>query len=269
MDIITIKPKNEILRKYIKSFYILNQNVRQQSKFIIFPSLFPHLSVSKNTNTTIVGSTVTTKKSENTLVECFLALNNSKPIYYTYLDEIFEISISFNPLGINCFLPENLQFYTQKKYYNFDIYEDAQDSFTKILATTDKNEAIETLEQYLLTKYKPFKHTFLENIIADLFDTQGNMSIEEITEKYQMSRQTLNTYFQRYICRSAIESKKIVRFRSASEHFFQKSLTELTYDTHYFDQSHLIKDFKALTGFTPKQFFSRLQISEGTHLIWA
>ena len=34
------------------------------------------------------------------------------------------------------------------------------------------------------------------------------------------------------------------------------SLTELAYDCGYYDQSHMINDFKLLTGMSPRQYFS-------------
>ena len=35
----------------------------------------------------------------------------------------------------------------------------------------------------------------------------------------------------------------------------KKSMTQLTFDNGYYDQSHFIHDFKSLTGLTPKAFF--------------
>jgi len=33
------------------------------------------------------------------------------------------------------------------------------------------------------------------------------------------------------------------------------NLTDLAYENGYYDQAHFIKDFKAFTGMSPKQFF--------------
>jgi AraC-like DNA-binding protein len=41
----------------------------------------------------------------------------------------------------------------------------------------------------------------------------------------------------------------------------QRTLTELTHECGYFDQSHFIKDFKQFSGFTPKQFSDRNNVS--------
>jgi AraC-like DNA-binding protein len=47
----------------------------------------------------------------------------------------------------------------------------------------------------------------------------------------------------------------IVRFRHAVRAYRPGlTLTQLAYDAGYFDQSHLIREFRAFTGLTPRDF---------------
>jgi transcriptional regulator GlxA family with amidase domain len=39
----------------------------------------------------------------------------------------------------------------------------------------------------------------------------------------------------------------------------QRTWTELTYLAGYFDQNHMVKDFKALAGTTPSKFFQLIE----------
>ncbi|WP_455960943.1 helix-turn-helix domain-containing protein [Bacteroides bouchesdurhonensis] len=53
------------------------------------------------------------------------------------------------------------------------------------------------------------------------------------------------------------EFLKIARFRKTLHclhTYSQIRLNELSYDWRYCDKSHLIKDFKTFTGYTPKQY---------------
>lgn len=268
MNIAVFKPSVPLLEKYIKCFFVLEQGAEAQSAFLIFPSLYPNLSFSKHTQTQITDDRVITHYTPAKPFESFLAAGHARPLRYAYFGKIYEISISFNPLGINSFFPQDLEFYIRQGCLDHAFYADLPSVMPDILAQQDSQQAIRQLEQYLLSKYQPFFHPLMEEIVAVLLEANGNMSIRQITTKYQISRQTLNLYFQKYIGRSAVESRRIIRFRSASEHFFQRTLTELTYDLHYFDQSHLIKDFKALTGLTPRQFFSKIYSKQDMHLIW-
>jgi AraC-like DNA-binding protein len=269
MNISIFKPKNTLLKKYINSYFFLEQSETEKSDFLIFPSLYPNYSFSMNTNTEIINNNrVITKQINSNLVESFLIADNSQPMHYTYSGEIYELSISFKPLGINSFLSKDFNYYVNKGYVSHFPYDDIQKTMMSILKMPNKEEAIDALEIYLISKYKPFKHIFLNDIVEDFFEAKNNFNIEAITKKHRLSRQTLNTYFKKYICRSAVESKRIIRFRSASENFFQNTLTKLTYDVNYFDQSHLIKDFKAFTGLSPKQFFAQIYTKPDIHIMW-
>ncbi len=269
MNISVFKPKSPLLQKYIYNYYFLEQAEHEKSEFLIFPSLYPSYSFSLNTRTECLDNDrITTKQIRSDSAESFLVANNSKPIHYTYLGRIYEVSISFKPVGISVFLPQNLEYYVNKGRVDHFFYYDFQTVIEGILKNPNKCEAIDILESYLLGKYTPFKPAILNHVIHDFFETKGNVTIDAITKKYQVSRQALNTYFKKHICRSAIESKRIIRFRNASEEFFQRTITELTYDLNFFDQSHLIKDFKAFTGLTPKQFFAQIHNTPDIHIIW-
>jgi AraC-like DNA-binding protein len=96
------------------------------------------------------------------------------------------------------------------------------------------------------------------------------MSNEEIPERsitamcrsYGVSRQTMHQHFERYLCKTPAEFRKIIRFRKAvHSHPFlpaEQKLTRLSVLANYFDQSHMIRDFKELTGHTPKTFFKSI-----------
>ena len=47
----------------------------------------------------------------------------------------------------------------------------------------------------------------------------------------------------------------IIRFNAVLEDISTtKSLSEICYENHFFDQAHFIKDFKQFTGETPEKF---------------
>ena len=268
MQILTFEPKSDFLKKYIKAFYIIEQKEDKINDFLIFPSIYPNLSFSKFTKTEIKDNLIITKRIQEPIFETFLISNNNKPLHNKYIGEIYELSISFKPLAINYFLQDNLKFYVQSNNNFKNLNDEFENSISKFLDFKKPKDTVKVIENYLISLYHPMNVSFLDNVISDMLLSKGNFEINELTKKYNISRQTLNTYFQKYLCRSAIEAKKVIRFRAASEFFFQDTLTELSYEKNYFDQSHFIKDFKSLTGFTPKQFFSRLKLTGGTHLVW-
>ncbi|WP_317162601.1 helix-turn-helix domain-containing protein [Myroides albus] len=72
-----------------------------------------------------------------------------------------------------------------------------------------------------------------------------------------ISERTLERLVKQYVGMSPKVYSRIIRFQAnlnlLRESSF-KSLTELTYESGYFDQSHYIREFKTFTGSTPKQY---------------
>ena len=61
--------------------------------------------------------------------------------------------------------------------------------------------------------------------------------------------------FRKVVGTTAKKFASIVRFNSVLDHMNEtKSLSEICYENHFFDQAHFIKDFKQFTGDTPDNF---------------
>ena len=71
---------------------------------------------------------------------------------------------------------------------------------------------------------------------------------------------------------SPTEYKRIARFRNALQAGIMekeiKSLTRISYDNNYFDQSYFIKEFKRLTGLNPKKFFRQVTLLDDDKIVW-
>jgi methylphosphotriester-DNA--protein-cysteine methyltransferase len=94
----------------------------------------------------------------------------------------------------------------------------------------------------------------LENIISK----QEPVSIDELSEKLNIGRRHLERRFNRETGMTPKMLLKIVRFQNVFKIIRQKkvkSLTTLTYEAGYFDQSHFYRDFKEFSGLSPKEYF--------------
>jgi len=145
--------------------------------------------------------------------------------------------------------------------------------FTEILSRTTDLEKLKGIEDYLLSLYQSFQHSFLPTFVnALLDDTMEGLSLAVLSSKYTISQKTIIKHFQQHLCKTPSEFRKIARFRKALQKFNQQevplSLTELTYILNYFDQSHLVKEFKELTGFSPKTFFKQISPLENGTIQW-
>ena len=273
MEIKFFKPKSKILQKYIEGYYFLTKKSNEPAvEYLTFPNNFSIISVYEKIKTNFSENKVVISESETSPFCSELICNYKKPINISYNGFINELTFYFKPLGLNAFVKNPLCTYTNDFFSNFIPFDDYQTAMLPILREENSQTKIDLIEEYWLSKLTGFEHPFLIEIIVDLSDISNDYSISELAKKHHTSRQNLSRHFEMHLCKSPSDFKKIQRFREALKSKTDKNnntnLTTLSYDMLFYDQSHLIKDFKSLTGLSPKKFFKNLTSHEDGEINW-
>jgi len=274
MKIKVYSPFNPLLKKYIECIYILTHTAEEEpAKYITFPSIFTIVSISEKSKTINKGNKLIIGQCDDNELETNLVSNFDKPVYVEYEGKIKEITIYFKPLAINSFLKHDLNHYNSSSFSEFSPFEDYRKAMIEILSLQNDTEKIQVLESYWLSKLTGFQHNFLETVLSEIMSEENDsLTITELCKKNAISRTTLNKHFGRYICKTPSEFKKILRFRNAVNKYAsntaRNNLTDITYSVDYFDQSHMIREFKSLTGFSPKVFFNKTTALEKKQIHW-
>ena len=100
--------------------------------------------------------------------------------------------------------------------------------------------------------------------IQTIIKSKGQVKIEMVAREHFLSERQFERKFKEYSGLSPKLFSRIVRFHSACSHFADntKSLTEIAYESGYYDQSHFIHDFKEFSGVQPKHYFAGM--ADGT-----
>ena len=118
------------------------------------------------------------------------------------------------------------------------------------------SEVIEEINADSLNLFD-YNMTILESI-EHIKESNGTISIREIYSLLNISKSKLEQHFNRDVGLTPKEFCKIEKlnyFINSYKSDTSQSLTELTYQCGYYDQSHLIKDFKYFLDTSPKKFF--------------
>jgi len=102
-----------------------------------------------------------------------------------------------------------------------------------------------------------------------LRETHGAIPIAALTDELGWSRKHLANRFQDCIGLAPKTLARILRFRKAADHLSAAGLTcwsEFAVDAGYYDQAHLIREFRQLAGMTPVEYVHRM-LSDGTGVI--
>lgn len=274
MKIKVYSPSHPLLKKYIESIYILTHNSEEEpAKYITFPSIFTIVSSSEKSRSTTLGNQLIIGQCDENEVETNLVSDFNQPVYVQYEGKINEITIYFKPLAINAFLEHDLNQYSSSTFSEFIPFEDYKNAMIDILSLQNDTEKIDAVESYWLSKLIGFQHNFLEKILSEMMgDENETLKITELCEKNEISRTTLNKHFDIHICKTPSQFKKILRFRNAVNKYAastaRNNLTDIAYSVDYFDQSHMIREFKSVTGFSPKIFFEKTTALEKKQIHW-
>lgn len=273
MEIKSYKPQNPILRSCIECFYTLTRTPEDEScTYLTFPSVFSMVCLNANAHIKLNENGLRITHCPEKTLEASLICDFDNAVWVRYEGAADEIVIYFKPLGLNAFLEKDLRHYSRDYFSEFNPFADFKARIAEIFSLAGDENRIRALEDYWLSRFIGFNHPFLGEIIEEITGEDGLSSVSEIARKYDISRTTINKHFDLHLCTTPSQFKKVFRFRNAMRRHQLKisaeSLADISCDADYFDQSHMIKDFKSLTNYAPKTFFSKISALEDGQINW-
>jgi AraC-like DNA-binding protein len=273
MEVKLFHPSDPELLPYIECFYILRRTADEPSvKYAAFPSIFSMVCMNARCHIAVDGHNLSFTHDPDTSHKLSLICDFEVTGWMTYEGAMDEVVIYFKPLAINAFLAMPLKAYIGDFFTPFNPYDDYVAGMSEIFDICDDRQRIDRLEKYWRSKFIGFAHPFLHEAIDEIVSEEFPGSVTELAGRHGVSRTTLVKHFVDYIGTTPSQFKKVARFRAAMKRKRDSSggsnLSAISHEAAYFDQSHMIKDFRSLTSFSPKNFFANLSTLEGGHINW-
>ena len=184
-----------------------------------------------------------------------------EPFYIEPTGYVNTFAIRFYPYGFANFVTIPIKTLVNKETPMDMLFTEkpAKELERKIIQATDSKQRIEIIEGFLLENLNDKK--IIDNIvkmtIESLLSSNGSESIGIIIKETPSKRRQLERNFIKQIGVSPKQLGKVIRLQSALKILLNKkteNLTDIAYESEYFDQAHFIKDFKEFTGINPKAF---------------
>jgi len=262
------QPRNKLLQKHLEFYYFLKTDDSSfETKYYAFPNILTPISIHQNIETDIQNYSTTVFESDKSNRLAIIQGMRKQPLFVNLLGKLDKITVVFKPLGLNHFVknsfakvcPKDSQIFTE-----WNDNADYQDFLQSFYATENQSERINFLEEFLLKIYQPLENEdLLENSIALLTDFENEKSVENIADEIGLNIRTFNRIFTENLGISPVGLKKIARFRhSLNNKFFNEQfqrLTDVAYNSNFYDQSYFINIYKQMTGSNPKIFFEEVE----------
>lgn len=250
-----------ILAEYIKCIWVLEENECESTNFCT--TLIPSGSIeiifhfggkgkyidNISENTIITNNSISGQKNKNRTYHS----NDTKGI----------LAVMLQPTKANVLLGQPSNLLSNKTYDLQSVFGNRVDTLLDQLNCTNNisdkiifvekflGEQISANQKYIDPRLKEFEHQVKTN--------GGRIDIKSLSNYLNISKRQLERIILRSIGLTPKEFSKVIRFQKAL-HLKQLNkklnITDLAYECGFSDQAHFINDFKSISGYTPKQYFS-------------
>lgn len=126
----------------------------------------------------------------------------------------------------------------------------------KLSCAVSHTDKIKIIEQFLLSQLRERKEDkLIVEAVKIIYQSKGLIKIKELTQKLFISQSPFEKRFRSLVGTTPKKFASIIRFNAVLNDLEKpKSLTDVCFEHHFFDQAHFIKDFKQYTGNTPENF---------------
>ena len=166
------------------------------------------------------------------------------------------VRVGFHPGGLHRLLGLSLADMIDGSYDAEDVFGAEMKELNTKLQEADGFDAIKDLvEQFLLQKLHSLKQVLpFDQAMLELVRSEGSISIEKIASLACLSLRQFERVSKERIGLPPKLFARIIRFSKAyriRESSPDISWTKIAYECNYFDQMHLIRDFKQFAGVAP------------------
>jgi AraC-like DNA-binding protein len=99
----------------------------------------------------------------------------------------------------------------------------------------------------------------VEKILIHIHENKGQLQIKDLSIVFNVHYKKIQRLFKYYVGIPPKTYARIVRFNNSlkTSEFYCENLTDVAYQSGFFDQNHFIKEVKSFTGKLPSEIFKK------------
>jgi AraC-like DNA-binding protein len=194
---------------------------------------------------------------------CIISGQQEEPMQVEIDGPLDLFSILFHPAGIQELIPVpaielggNVFDLTLLPKHNFSVL---AEKLADCMRFEDRVALCEKFFRLQIQQKKLSQHPSMPFVMNTFMKSRGNIDLSVLIEESCLSRKQFERHFSSSIGVSPGKFRRILRFQYA---LYLKStnpdmdLTSLATDAGYFDQAHMIREFRTFSSLTPRKFFN-------------
>jgi AraC-like DNA-binding protein len=181
----------------------------------------------------------------------------TRPLHVKPAGRVRTMGMRFRPFGLSAFTEIPMHELTDETTALADVWKGAADGLEEALAEAKADEErARRAERFLLDRLRPPRiDAAIEECVSVILRARGQARMEPLARRMGMSPRHLERRFKSAVGIPPKTLARIVRFqevlrRSAGE----GTSVHVALDCGYYDQAHLLRDFRDFVGVAPRQF---------------
>lgn len=267
MKSVIIKPKNELLKRYVHYFLFFKKTDSTFLNYTTFPNNNLCLAIYR-------GSSID-YSNPSTQNNCIISSGNENFTSRLYGFHKMPFNVTINSyLDQICiiFHPSALRAFTSESYDDLLHSDNAFDLFTnndscileQLFDENDLSKKAFLLEQLLLKNVKYDVSEKLKEALHIISKCDNDITVDGLAKQLDISAPSLFRLFKNNLGQNPKSYLKTIRFRNALNEILSKqdTLTSIAHLNQFYDQAHFINDFKSFSGYSPKQLFEKVSVQQ-------
>lgn len=241
----TIYQPSEELRPYVRYYWVLESN--EPFSVLTFPIGCPQIIFHKKSPLYIPEL----NKSQSQFT---ISGQVNFPAHIQSDGRLEMIVAVFYPHTIGLFIDTPPSSFYNMEISGYDIENRQLNEIAQVIFDSkDNNECITTLDKYLLSKIEPVLNiSRIGESIKAMFQVPS-MPVSSLADIACLSKRQYERIFNETVGMNPKEYSRVMRFQKALwlMQNGEQNYAEIAYACGFSDQSHFIRDFKAMSGHTP------------------
>jgi methylphosphotriester-DNA--protein-cysteine methyltransferase len=175
-------------------------------------------------------------------------------------EDFICFSIRFKPAGIFSLLGIPLEAFTDQAVDTSLVIPGLSRPLTEgLLSCRGLDRCVSVAESILIKQLRQHNHAspYVSALADHIENSHASTRIADLYDKIPLSSRHLERRFMKEVGISPKTYLNMIRFENvmqAKKDFPHEKWSSIAYDLHYFDQMHLVKDFKKFLGIRPSEF---------------
>jgi AraC-like DNA-binding protein len=181
----------------------------------------------------------------------------------TLAGEGFAFGVKFRPGGLRPFLNAAVSSLTNRILAANCIFGPGGDRLeAALLSCRDEDEMVKTVDGFLLqrTPAQDKNVELVDGLVGQIFAQPEIRTVDDLVHRTGIGKRTLQRLFREYVGvppKWVIQRYRLHELVARVESSDPLNWPDLAIELGYFDQAHLIHDFRAITGYSPAGYQRR------------